>query len=261
MSLTMPRYIEKANILDIPIDYSWEDPDQCDFDVPRLLNKIVNITSRGKFALTIGFAEWVHWRLSNHFTDPLCFQFLQAAWAGIIDRRYFNHLTSSHGDATTDKIKMAKSATNLLNLYKGDFDEDAYDVIKGPVIASIIVTAIVADYTVPGDAFVEKTIHGSNVAELVVGNLKAFKDWRRNIIKRLSMYNQIDDFDDSSTFYGSPIPREIIDPDFDYTPEAAPELINTFLSQLEYETNPFLPTPEELKEVGFEGTPYVYETK
>ncbi|WP_147445087.1 hypothetical protein [Corallococcus sp. CA053C] len=50
--------------------------------------------------------------------------------------------------------------------------------------------------------------------------------------------------------------REALDPDFDFRPEMAPTLIGAFLGNLNYEANPFLRTPEEMRKLFFEGIPY-----
>jgi hypothetical protein len=55
---------------------------------------------------------------------------------------------------------------------------------------------------------------------------------------------------------GVPVPREILDPDFDYEPEKAEGLLARFLNDLDPNENPYLSPPEEMIKAGFEGTPY-----
>ncbi len=52
------------------------------------------------------------------------------------------------------------------------------------------------------------------------------------------------------------MPREALDPDFDFKPEMAPALFGAFLKRLDYKANPFLRTPEEMRKLFFEGVPY-----
>jgi hypothetical protein len=56
------------------------------------------------------------------------------------------------------------------------------------------------------------------------------------------------------------VPREAFDPDANYQPEQRRELLSKFLSGLEPTKNPYLRCPEEMKAMGFAGTPYQVNT-
>jgi hypothetical protein len=60
-------------------------------------------------------------------------------------------------------------------------------------------------------------------------------------------------------YFGDPIPLEALDPDFDYKPEMRKDLLASFLSRLDWKKNPFLRSPDEMKKLGFPGTPYRLE--
>jgi len=52
------------------------------------------------------------------------------------------------------------------------------------------------------------------------------------------------------------VAREALDPDFDYKPEVARKLMADFLRGVDYTKNPYLRSPKDMLEDGFEGTPY-----
>jgi hypothetical protein len=58
---------------------------------------------------------------------------------------------------------------------------------------------------------------------------------------------------------GDVVPREALDPNFDFNPERTQFLIDRFLADLSRRTNPFLSSPEKMLEGGFVGTPYVFD--
>ena len=54
-----------------------------------------------------------------------------------------------------------------------------------------------------------------------------------------------------------PVPREFFfDSEFQYSEDTAKPVLNAFLQSLDYDNNPWLCTPEEMLEKGFQGTPY-----
>jgi hypothetical protein len=57
---------------------------------------------------------------------------------------------------------------------------------------------------------------------------------------------------------GTPMPRETLDPDFEYTLDQGPALIDAFLHRLDPGQNPYLCSPQEMLDNGFSGTPYAF---
>ena len=54
-----------------------------------------------------------------------------------------------------------------------------------------------------------------------------------------------------------PVPQEFFfDENFQYAPETAKQKISAFLQSLDYKSNPYLRSPEEMLKAGFNGTPY-----
>jgi hypothetical protein len=86
----------------------------------------------------------------------------------------------------------------------------------------------------------------------VVPDPKPFKDWRRFAIGRLATLYPLD----KENRLGPPVPREALDPELDYKPEMAPQLLSKFLQSLDPSTNPYLRPATEMIADGFDGTPY-----
>jgi hypothetical protein len=57
---------------------------------------------------------------------------------------------------------------------------------------------------------------------------------------------------------GEVVPQEALDPTLDFQIEQTEPFVNRFLRSLDYRTNPFLNSPEQMLDRGFKGTPYVF---
>jgi hypothetical protein len=58
---------------------------------------------------------------------------------------------------------------------------------------------------------------------------------------------------------GDVVPREAMDPDFDFRPDLTEHLVQDFLRGLDPATNRLLRTPKEMLECGFKGVPYTFD--
>jgi hypothetical protein len=94
-----------------------------------------------------------------------------------------------------------------------------------------------------------------NLAQYVITDPAPYQMWRDRVIERLeALYPW--SADDK---LGEVVPREALDPDFDFRLEQTESLINRFLATLDYRSNPFLNSPDKILEQGFEGTPYIFD--
>ena len=266
MIITMPNYIMKADIVDAPISHEWEEPwpSRLSFVDARLKNKINELTSRGILSIAIGSAEWIAWRFHRLTQDPIFFKFIEAAWAAIIDRRYLNHLSRKNGVQTLIYYQFDESLFRIhekfLNIHKitDSPDGDLCKPVRGPLLKAINKLGEVIDRTLPNNHGSYESVLLSNIAMEVVPNKEALKNWRRFVIRRLAALRKKEPRNKTKRL-GLPVPREVLDPNFDYQPAMAPELISSFLQKLDYASNPFLFSPEEMVKLGFEGTPYTYD--
>lgn len=231
MVFSIPTYIDKTGIIDYPIEHDWNDSNPEDAYLghdERLRHRINKICYRGVVALSSGFAEWIAWRLNKHLSDPMLFQMIESVWAGIIDWRY-----------------MEVNNGPDWKVWQGP--------VRGPLCAAFDLLHEIVKLVSKKQFASPEAICLSMLALHVVPNPKAFKDWRRFVIRRLvQMHPRPDD-----NLLGDPVPREALDPDFNYKPEMAKELFSNYLQNLNYKQNPFLSTPEKMIQKGFEGTPYI----
>ncbi|MBS1213704.1 MAG: hypothetical protein H6R26_2321 [Proteobacteria bacterium] len=232
MTLNIPGYIKRANIENAPIDYAWTEEATEFLGEERLANRIRPICPRGIVALTTGFAEWVAWRLHNGLNDPILLDYIEAAWAGIIDWRY---------------LKARKSVPGAPYYLK-----DWTGTTRGAVIQTCNFLDEVIRGAQEGMGAGLSAASLSQLALYVMPSPKPFKEWRRFAIGRLAaLYPEAEEGD-----IGPPIPREVLDPEFEYKPEMADDLLRNFLQSLDSEQNPFLASPKEMITEGFPGTPY-----
>lgn len=253
MALEMPPFVAKAGVADAPIKFKWADPWDCRFEVPRLQNQIAPVYARSVMALTAGFAEWVVWRLKAGSTDPIFLQFIEAAWASVVERRYLNHISKAYASRIKKYFSISENALQIDNLWTND---DLQNPSRGPLFVAMRLLGEVADRTTPRGNGAMESVFLSNLVEQITNKSSAFKEWRRFAIKRLQDHYCIKMEDED--LLGPPVPRQVLDPDFEYEPEMAPGLIKTFLESLDYSANPFLVPPNELKKLGFEGKAYSF---
>lgn len=233
MILTIPKYLKQTNIADSPVQHAWNDadPQLMYLGDARLAHRIGEISCRGVVALSAGFAEWIAWRLSKHCSAPVLFYEIDAVWAGIVDWKYMHPISPS-------------LHTPLPKDWQGPE--------RGPVCAAFyLLFGIVNNTKRSVRAFLESS-YLSQLALHVMPDPKPFKDWRRFVIRRLREMYPCEEGNE----LGPAISKEALDPDFDYKPDIATELHSKFLQGLDYKQNPFLRSPEEMIQEGFEGIPY-----
>jgi hypothetical protein len=233
MALQVPNYIAKAKIVNIPIKHRWDDanfekayltPDE------KLRNRIDMTSDRGVIAVSLGFAEWIAWRFEDDPSHLTLLQLIEASWAGLVDWRYLS--------SEVPKLKWKE--------WQGP--------VRGPICAAYKLLRDVIRLIRTEQFASPEAVCLSRLTLYVLPKAEPFKEWREFAIARLANTDPNREEDR----LGRPIPREAIDPDFDYKPEQAHEPISTFLKGLDYSGNPFLASPERMKKEGFESTPYSY---
>lgn len=232
MTLSIRSYIERAAVADMPVAYDWDDeiPETTYASMDeRIQHRIAKTTFRGVMALAAGFAEWVAWRHAKTCSEPMLLQKIEATWAGIVSFHYFKEVPLPRMSSWEGPIRGA--------IWSGvKWLDDIVDLTRRdqPAYPEVVCVAQLAEYVMP--------------------NAEAFKQWRRFVIGHLAkLYPR-----EQSDSLGAPVPREVLDPDFKYNPDQGPALINAFLSKLDPEQNPYLCSAKEMLDKGFTGTPYVY---
>lgn len=231
--LEIPSYIAAAAIAGAPLDYQWK-PDQ-DIEIvssySQNIEKLVSaLALRATLSLALGIGEWMTWRLDGLSTYRQCGLYLEAIWARTVDKAYLKNS-------------------------KGAIPKDTGDPTVGPLLAlELAIQGVFVRTTRDGPE------RGKGVAELVslvrytLPGKSEFDNWLRDIIKKLEDSYQIS----SNGRAGPIVPRAFLDPAKPVDPAAIPTLLDEQLKQIEWQGNPFLASPDEMRSAGFAGTPYRY---
>jgi hypothetical protein len=232
MALPIPRYLQVPGIQDATIHYTWDDWDVEASDMPLkrdLQARLNGISHRGIVAFTIGTAEWIIHRFGQLSDDPSPRQYLEAAWAQVVDFNY-----SDHSDVDSAK-------------WTGP--------VRGPMgVAIRRVKFAVQQADVSGDP-AWRAGRASNLAEHVIAEPEPFRVWRQSILERFTRLYPID----PNEKLGEVVPWQALESREDFNPENTEALINQFLARLDWNTNPFLNSPQKMLRRGFKGTPYSFD--
>lgn len=227
-----PGYIARANIRDPSVRYLWDDwnVEECVGPVDdEICDRLSGLSLRAAFAVLVGAAEWIVYRFEVLCDDALPFDAIDAAWAQVIDRLYA--------------------------WPRNPFGRDEW---SGPVRGPIQLTVgLMQDYANLLGELAEIAFGAAKVLKLadhVVPDKKAFSGWHDTVIERLEkLFPRINDDP-----LGDPVPREALNPDYNFDPAQTEFLLNRYLAQLDFEGNAFLLPPDLMRDYGFEETPYKF---
>jgi hypothetical protein len=230
-----PAYLRGLNVEGQPLNYPWIDASHREYwakPVPPLERKVERLDDRAIVGFTASCAEWVAWRLSPHTDVGVLLDTIDAAWASIIDWRYFEL-----GDKPFKGLEWDR--------WPGQTQRPLC------VAARTLIEAV--DNARRGTDLSVEAVCAASLVEHVLPALKAeFRAWRDAVLARLVKTNPAD-ADHSA---GKLVAPDAFDPDVDYRPGGAKKLLGTFLAHLDPKRNRFLRSPEKLRQVGFAGTPY-----
>jgi hypothetical protein len=232
MALTIPWYIADAGIAEAPITYDWDDHDSDRFYLKpdeRLRHRIHAISRRGVMALSLGFAEWIAWRLHRYdkVIETVLLPGIEAIWAAVIDWRYLSPKSSPSWEGWSGRV-------------------------LGPAEGALSLLADVIRLTKRGQFASPESVCLSRLAEHVLHNSESFREWRRFAIDRLAQIHPRQKEDPM----GDPVPRQALDLRIEYSSDRAPFLVQEYLRKVDPNQNPYLAKSAEMKKAGFEGTPY-----
>jgi hypothetical protein len=232
MALSLPRYVRLLAIRDNVLRYKWDDwnVEQAEEPIDEVLFKrLVGISYRADVAFTIGTAEWIVFRFTSLCNDALLLQYLEAAWAQLIDLHY-GGIRWDNFTAAQDWTGPVKCPLKVCMNHLADALEEADEGDEPAFLAALV----------------------ANLAKYVITDPRQYLTWQERALNRLEvLYRR-----DSEESLGEVIPKEVLDPDRQFSVEQTEVLINRFLRALDYRSNPFLNSPERMVEKGFAGTPY-----
>lgn len=220
--LTIPNYIAATNYSGIEVNYKPVTSVIYNRQSPELEPILDKLSFRANLALGTAIAEWIAWRLDGLSTYKAPLQFIEAAWVANIDLCY---------------IKRWQAAT-----------EPLANTLKGPILGVLylsnqLLSSIIKDTKEWENGI---TIHVIYLIFLTrhIYTKKYFDSWLKAILPRLNaLYPRGRSNKDK---LGPPVPREALDPNYNFKIESTEELLNTFLKKINYQNNPFLFLPEKL---------------
>lgn len=244
----IPPPFVPASIVGAPLTYPWDDRLEVGFLVGkdqnnRLYVAIDRIAFRAKFVLGLAIAEWIVWRFHGMADTKDLLQRLEAARPTVLTSRYTKDLRVEVEDAPTfSSERRVDGPLRLVLHFLGEIKE-RYQAGYIYMTEEIVRTAVLARHVLP-----------DNVR-------KDFDDWLKESIRpAVSAYPPQPPYDKTTERYiatgEEPVPMELYDPQWTYTPERAKEALRALLKSLDPKSNPYLRTPSEMKDVGFTGTPY-----
>jgi hypothetical protein len=232
--LTIPNYIEALEMRDTEPRFKADSATVAklfDIEVPVVWNWMVEATERAKLGFAAATAEWVAWRLHGTTDVSDLLHFIEALWAAVIDYRYTQEIRH---EAPEDKnaigIVLFLTWREANAVYRGcqEGRGNANDCVRLSLLARHVLPKKHQD---------------------------ALKKWLTVILReRVAKLYQIDE--DPHNPQGFPVPREAFNPNFDFDPNKTNDLLKAFLENVDHTTNPYLRSPEEMKKLHFEGTPY-----
>lgn len=231
MTLRIPKYIQDAAIQDALIRYTWDDWNvQSIYKVENdeFHKRMLGLSHRANFAFAVACGEWSAHRFDLVSDDQTPHQQLEAFWAGIIDPGYV--IWSEHPD----------------EYWPGP--------IRGALQLAIIFTLEAMDAAFGYKDPAQSAANAWHLAKHIMTDDKPFMHWKEHVVDRLELLYPLDETDP----LGDVVPREAMDPDFDFRPEMTEKLVQAYLDRLTPGLNPVLRTPEQMIESGFKGTPYVF---
>jgi hypothetical protein len=232
MALSTPKHIRDANVDDQVVKFIWDD-----WDLIRIFEsgddefhkRMAQISYRGNIAFTIATGEWIVHRFDSVSEDPIPLEHMEAAWAALVDPWYA--------------------------IWWQPPDEEWLGPIRGPLSLAIIFTLQARAYADEGGDVAGNSFKANNVAEHVLTVSDPFREWRERVVNRLELLYPFNEHDP----LGEVVPREALNPDFEFRPELTERLVNHYLRNLEPRKNQFLRTAQEMLECGFKGVPYSFD--
>jgi hypothetical protein len=231
----VPAYVIQSGAADAPLKHGWNNDDWPTFytERDRLQPMLAKTTTAGAVAVALGCLEWVTWRMSPHAETAIVMQAIEAMWAGLIDRRYTRSLYSS-------------PLALLRQDWLGPSRAPVYEVYWQMV-------AIQSPLQMNQPTSPEASC-AIRLGRFVMPTKDPFETWWRTVLQRLVETHPSSE--EGPNDIGLPIPRIALDPTITYTPQDDHQHLTAFLATLDPSSNPFLASPEEMIEAGFDGTPY-----
>jgi len=233
MPLPIPESIRKFPINTQTILYEWDDWAVDEIEEPideELYTDLEKISCRANVVFSIGMALWILHRLGILIEEQEPPQYLESAWSTLVDVRYCGVVWEDHIE-----------------------DDDWRGPLKGPVNYAMnhVMEAVAETFDMEQPEIPAALSY--NLAKYLMEDPTDFKEWSTKLLELLTKLYPRTNEDP----LGPPIPFELFDLE-ELDPSLLKNQLNSFLSRLDYRSNPFLNSPDGMREEGFEDTPYQY---
>jgi hypothetical protein len=242
MTLPLPGYLKAANIQDDSVRYEWDDwrdipaartPDE------ELVRRFDKISDRAVLAFMCATSEWIVHRFSKLFDYPAPLSYLEAAWATTVSLWYGELVTEFGWESYVSKTEKE---------WRGPVKTPIADALQ---LLEEAIQLSTHEGTDPGS----RAGRLAALATYVMTDPAPYKTWTEQVMGRLERLYPLDPEDQQ----GDVVPREALDPAFDFHIEQTEALVNKFLASLDPRKNMFLSPAKRMIEEGFPGTPYVFD--
>lgn len=233
MTLSISRYIKNSNIEDSSIRYKWDDwnVEQAEYPInKRFCAALEKLSERAILAFMCGTAEWIyyHFEVLSGTTSPL--DYLEAAWMRLVDPLYGGERWEEYSADWSGPVK--GPIKRAMDRVEQTIEQLFYEEVDPYEDAALI----------------------ANLAKYVMDDSGYYEEWCDQAMKKLAKFYPRD----FSNQLGDVVPREILDPDFNFEEDLTVDLISNFMSALDYKNNVFLNSPKHMIEQGFKGIPYKF---
>lgn len=238
MALPIPSYIVDASVESPEVRYVWDEWANKKGiyrrdDDAELRERVVVLSQRGRIALTSGVADWLVYRFRPLLDNRLPLDAVEAAWAGVIDRKYVLPLAE----------------------FRDQDKDDWSGPVKGPIRRGLLFANDIIDMGWSNGDTLQLVVKITNLVRYVLPQTTGFESWLTAAIERLKILSPMLPGD----FVGEVVPREALDPNSSFDPRTTEPLIQQFLSRLRPAENPYLASRQTMLEWGFRGEPYTFD--
>jgi hypothetical protein len=242
MAYTKPPYLIDQEIGDTNLHYIWDDTRaSADFkhDGEWLPERVQGVHLTGRISLGIGIYEWIVWRFQPLTDDPGPGQLAEAAWCATVHPAYMEFAL---------------------------FDRDEWTgPIRGPLWGAQTWLVPMARCDTNSVEECESGLaYLYSLAMHVLPTTTAFESWLGGCIERLVDLYAAPEEDPFTGLFRDPIEGRgplvappLLDLSVRFDPQYAKVYMSRFLAAGLSSSNPFLLSPEEMREAGFTGTPYM----
>lgn len=250
--MQIPEVLNNPEFLDAPLKYKWSEDIvsfyRFDAKNDKLSLAFEKLNHKATYGIVTAFCEWIYWRVARHNINlPLAKMSIESQWASLIDKCYsfaWKHSGEYMPDIANGTLwtMLKLIVTPRSNYYNGHYFFIGVDKL-----------GLLARYVSPDkdifDEWLETTMKKAE-------RLFPAQYDHRELVRNPRGYDW--------TIYVSSsepvIPREFFfDPYYVYETADNIQVINEFLSSLDYQGNRVLNSPEKMIELGFSGTPYQYK--